>query len=857
MADEQNRPLLEEEARSSSPGPSDTTIRPHQPRRSFELYSESTPLLHHRSDDIPSYGAEEQPSDLQYPDEDTPKKRSHVPWPTIISLAVLTTAVLAILVFAFAAPAIVKEYAREAAVFKPTALSIDSTTPDGVRARVQGDFVMDARRVNKKPMRDIGRFMTWIAHEVESGESDVKVYIPEYGNILVGNVRLPSIKVNIRNGHETHIDFLADLTAGDIKGLHNIARDWIDGRLGSLSVRGKATVHPRSGIIGLGTQTLIDTVTFDESNLPPLPKVDITQMDVRDTANGALSVDVQASANIDSPVALMIPALEFSIYVPNCSPDDPYILVADAKTAEINVRPGSPTAVGAQGLVKQLPDELITACPSGDGSPLDLLVSNYVQGRPSTIYVRGAESPSSETPTWIADLLRSVTVPLPFEGDLLDDMMKNFTMTDTHVSLPDPFAEPGAPDAQPTVSALVKVFIGLPANVNISVDIPSVRAHTNVFYHGKQLGIMNIEKWQNAKSTRVELEDGSGALLVEFSIKNVPLQVTDNDLLSQVVQQMLFGKKGVVLHVTATVDAKVATGLGRFAVHGIPGEGDVPVNIPAGQSIGHLNPTVASMELGETTKTSLGVNVLVNLTNPTDHSATIPFFDVKMIYNNTAIGHLIVRNASIVPGNNTRVPVQMLWAPYDESGPSGVELGRKFVSSYISGANLTLQIQTHEGTFPTLPDLGKALSAIPFNVPVPHMSIPRAPGDDGDEDGKPPRFIQDATLHLFSSTVEFAVYSPMVDTNITVTSMDSTAFYEGEPLGRIEYDEPFNVPPGNSHSPRLPVEVDLGGVGYDALRKALGQELMLDAVAEVGMRVKNYEDIVHYRTKGIAARVRF
>lgn len=301
-------------------------------------------------------------------------------------------------------------------------------------------------------------------------------------------------------------------------------------------------------------------------------------MDVRDTANGALSVDVQASANIDSPVALMIPALEFSIYVPNCSPDDPYILVADAKTAEINVRPGSPTAVGAQGLVKQLPDELITACPSGDGSPLDLLVSNYVQGRPSTIYVRGAESPSSETPTWIADLLRSVTVPLPFEGDPLDDMMKNFTMTDTHVSLPNPFAEPGAPDAQPTVSALVKVLIGLPANVNISVDIPSVRAHTNVFYHGKQLGIMNIEKWQNAKSTRVELEDGSGALLVEFSIKNVPLQVTDNDLLSQVVQQMLFGKKGVVLHVTATVDAKVATGLGRFAVHGIPGEGDVPVN---------------------------------------------------------------------------------------------------------------------------------------------------------------------------------------------------------------------------------------------------------------------------------------
>jgi hypothetical protein len=184
----------------------------------------------------------------------------------VISLAALTTAVLAILVFVFAAPAIVKEYAKEAAVFKPRALSIDSTTEDGVRARVQGDFGMDAGRVKKTPMRDIGRFMTWIAREVETGESDVDVYLPEYGNILVGSAHLPSIKVNIRNGHQTHVDFLTNLTAGDIKGLHSIARDWIEGRLARLSVRGKATLHLKSGIIDLGTQTLTDTVTFEGEN---------------------------------------------------------------------------------------------------------------------------------------------------------------------------------------------------------------------------------------------------------------------------------------------------------------------------------------------------------------------------------------------------------------------------------------------------------------------------------------------------------------------------------------------------------------------------------------------------------------
>jgi hypothetical protein len=40
------------------------------------------------------------------------------------------------------------------------------------------------------------------------------------------------------------------------------------------------------------------------------------------------------------------------------------------------------------------------------------------------------------------------------------------------------------------------------------------------------------------------------------------------------------------------------------------------------------------------------------------------------------------------------------------------------------------------------------------------------------------------------------------------------------------------------------------------LRKALGQELELDAVAKVGVRVKNYKDIVHYKGNGIAVKVR-
>lgn len=252
-------------------------------------------------------------------------------------------------------------------------------------------------------------------------------------------------------------------------------------------------------------------------------------------------------------------------------------MVAEARTAEIQIRPEAVTPVSVVGLVRSFPDELTTTCPGRKSSPLDFLVSSYIKGNETTVFVRGADAALPETPDWIADLLRSTTVPLGFTGRALDNVVKNFTMTDTHFSLPDPFAEPNTPESQPTVSALVKVLIGLPKQMNLQVDVPQVKAVSTVYYDGEELGVLKIEEWQNANSTRTEDRDGSAALLVQSPIENAPLEVTDDGVLAKIVQEMLFGSKPVELHVAATVDTMVSTGLGRFAVHGIPAEGNVPV----------------------------------------------------------------------------------------------------------------------------------------------------------------------------------------------------------------------------------------------------------------------------------------
>lgn len=238
---------------------------------------ESTPLLS-RDIDYREYGDRPPPEDDQTSAaasslksiQDGPSQKGGRRWPTILALTLLCLVIITILVLGFVTPAVVQEYAKEAVIFEPTDLSIDSFTASGVKARVQGDFTLDASRVHKKPVRDLGRFGTWIVKAVESKRTKVKVYMPEYGDVLLGVADVPRIVVDVRNGHTTHVDFLSDLVAGDIDGIRRIASDWLDGRLGQLRVQGLADVELKSGIFNLGTQRISESVVFKSGHLQAL-----------------------------------------------------------------------------------------------------------------------------------------------------------------------------------------------------------------------------------------------------------------------------------------------------------------------------------------------------------------------------------------------------------------------------------------------------------------------------------------------------------------------------------------------------------------------------------------------------------
>ena len=289
-----------------------------------------------------------------------------------------------------------------------------------------------------------------------------------------------------------------------------------------------------------------------------------------------MAVDASVDLTNEYPVKFTVPPLGFDISVLGCSPDQPYIRLADATTNEIHVEPKRAVKAQVGGFVRKLPDSLIALCPQSNKSPLDVLLGDYIGGNETTIFVQGSDPPSSGTPAWVADLIKSVTIPLPFHGKTLDGLIRNFSLADVHFGLPEPWADPGSPEASPRISAVVKALVGLPQEMNFPIDVSRVRADADVYYHKNKLGHLDLKQWQKANSTRIEAHgDQEAGLAVESIVKNAPLEITDDDIFSEVVQDLVFSGKNVVLGVKAQVDVETETALGKLVVRDIPAEGKV------------------------------------------------------------------------------------------------------------------------------------------------------------------------------------------------------------------------------------------------------------------------------------------
>lgn len=489
-------------------------------------------------------------------------------------------------------------------------------------------------------------------------------------------------------------------------------------------------------------------------DLPDFPESNIEALSFEESGPPGKTEGMAAKASVsvknDLPIGFDIPPLRFDVLVPNCLPDQEYLLLGDAMTNTAHVRPKQPVNLNITGLIRELPKKLTTACPRSNASPLDAILADYLQGKDTTVYVRGGAHQPPETPGWMTNLIKGTTVPLPLPGHPFDNLIRNFSLADVHFSLPDPRAEPDTPESCPKISASVKALVALPEDMKFNVDVDRVRAQANVSYKGMEVGQLELHDWQKAHTSRIKDNDEPG-LLIQAIVSRAPLSITNDDAFADLVQSLIFGGKETVLGVEANVDVNTKTSLGEFIIREIPAKGKVYVKPMSGGGLSDLSPQIGSLEILETTTSSLVVQATANMTNPTNYSAEIPYIDINILNNDTILGNITARDLHVVPGRNTGLVVTAVWKPSIAGGAQGREVGRDTLSQYISGYNTTLTLRTHQDTIPAVPGLGRALSKLEIVIGTSKLLPPQIPGHGGEGGGTDQgeggsHFIRDATV---------------------------------------------------------------------------------------------------------------
>lgn len=303
---------------------------------------------------------------------------------------------------------------------------------------------------------------------------------------------------------------------------------------------------------------------------------------IGDEGRMGVGANVSVTTHNDYPIGLDIPSLAFDVLVPNCNPSEPNIKVASAVTRVIHLRPKADVTAEAEGIVGELPKMLTRVCPDTELSPLDSFMRQYLHGQVAQVFVSGRAPEHSHLPKWIGDFLDGTTVPVDFPGRKFDNFLRNFSLTDVEFKMPSPFANPGEPSGKPRVSGTVRVLAALPAELNMDMAVDSLRANGDLFYHEQKFGELNLDQWQKAKST---LAPGSGGeeniMTITSRIVDAPIDITDGDVFSNLVQKLLFGDEDIVLDVKSSVDVRVETVLGKLVLKDVPAEGKFPVKRPS------------------------------------------------------------------------------------------------------------------------------------------------------------------------------------------------------------------------------------------------------------------------------------
>jgi hypothetical protein len=122
-------------------------------------------------------------------------------------------------------------------------------------------------------------------------------------------------------------------------------------------------------------------------------------------------------------------------------------------------------------------------------------------------------------------------------------------------------------------------------------------------------------------------------------------------------------------------------GLCHFHFHRTQANGELCAAFLNG-GLDAFSPTVKSLTITNTSSNGISLEAVVDIDNPTEYSAVVPFVDVNILFNNTKLGHVTAKGLEFNKGTNQNLSAIAQWGPVSDKGKA---IGRELLSQWISG----------------------------------------------------------------------------------------------------------------------------------------------------------------------------
>ena len=159
----------------------------------------------------------------------------------------------------------------------------------------------------------------------------------------------------------------------------------------------------------------------------------------------------------------------------------------------------------------------------------------------------------------------------------------------------------------------------------------------------------------------------------------------------------------------------------------------------------------------------------------------------------------------------------------------------------ITGHIPELTLGFHPDSIPGT-QLSSALSGIMIPLPLPSTNTP-------------PKFIHSTTVHILSQSATFELSNPLSNSPILLSSLYANATYNDDIIAVI-FEPNLNeiISPGVSAIDQVPLE--LGDVGMEVIKKAMGGELLVDTVSVGALSIGKWTGRIRYQGNGVGADIR-